>query len=179
MRGKHGSAAQNRRDRAELERRAEQAERRAERLEQECDAIKSSSRSQMQSLRAELARARKDRDVAAAPALEQAEARIRVLIAELDGVTRKYEKNLKQWQNMTSNLKEVLKGMGLSPGEAIEAIIAAIEPDGKTPSVTAPGTVQRRDMPIEQALAIGRAQGWRGSSDRLADRRIREEEKSA
>lgn len=172
MRGKHGNAAQNRRDRAELEQRAEKAEQRAERLERELSHLRTSSQSQIEGLRNELSRARKDRDDAASPTLLQAEERIRALMAERDHAVEQHKKHLKQWQNMTSNLQNVLKGMGLSAGESIEAIIAAIEPDGKTRSVVAPGTVQRNDMSVEQALAIGRAQGWRSPSDRLADRRV-------
>lgn len=176
MRGKHGNAAQNRRARVELEQRAEKAERMVERLQGELDTLKSTSQSQIESLRGELARVRKDRDAAAAPALKQAEERIRTLMAERDEAIRKYEKVLKQWQRLTLNLMNVLKGMGLGPGEAIESIIAAIEPDGHTPTVIAPGARHRSDMPVEYALTLGQAQGWRGGVDRLADRRIRSDE---
>lgn len=72
MRGKHANAAKNRREREDLQQRSEAAEHRAERLAKEMAELRESSQRAISSLRGELAQARKDRDAAVAPRLEEA-----------------------------------------------------------------------------------------------------------
>jgi hypothetical protein len=90
-RGKHGRAAANRREAAELLTRAEKAEHRAARAEGDLAALREQTTRRLESLRTELAEARKAAEAAAAPALTAAIAQIRTLLKERDEARRQAE----------------------------------------------------------------------------------------
>lgn len=173
MRGKHANAAANRRERADLERRAETAERRATRAEKELAELRGSSQHSISTLRAELAQTRKDRDSTAAPALEQAEEKIRTLMAQRDTAQQERERVQERWDHFLRNVVDVLAGMGLTQAEAHETILAAVTPDGSTRTVMLNNNPSMRKATVEQILAIERARGQRGAVDRLASRKPR------
>ena len=172
MRGKHGNAAKNRHERAELEQRAETAERRAERAETELADLRDSSQRSIEGLRGELSRARKDRDDAAGPALAQAEAQIRSLMAERDSAQQQYKQLYDRWQSFIRSVKGVLFGMGLTNTEAVEVLLAASTPDGSARTVIFDANASVRKSTPEQVLAIDRARRKRSAVDPLADRRV-------
>lgn len=171
MRGKHANAAKNRRERAELEQRAETAERRAERLEKELTELRDVSRRQMSGLRTEATQARKDRDAAVAPALAQAEEQIRSLMAERDSAQQQQKDLHDRWQSFIKSIKGVLHGMGLTNTESMEVLLAATMPDGSARTVISDETGRVRKATPEQIIAIERARGMRGTVDLLADRK--------
>ncbi|MER5843187.1 hypothetical protein ABT099_23405 [Streptomyces prasinus] len=169
MRGKQGNAAKNRRDRTELEQRAVKAEQRAERLEKELVDLRESSQRRIGSLRVELGQALKERDLGAAPALSKAEERIRALTEERDQIADQLKLRDKRWHALDSNLRAVMRGMGLTDTEAIETLIAAYEPDGKARTVV---HNVRQARSTDQTLAVERARGQRSRVDPLSARRL-------
>lgn len=171
MRGKHGNAAKNRHERAELEQRARTAERQVVRAETELADLRDSSQRSIEGLRGELSRARKDRDDAAGPALAQAEAQIRQLMAERDSAQQQYKQLYDKWQSFIRSVKDVLYGMGLTNVEAVEVLVAASMPDGSARTVISDANASVRKGTPEQVLVIDRARRKRGAVDLLADRK--------
>jgi len=173
VRGKHGNAAKNRRDRAELEQRAETAEHRAERAEKELSTLRESSERSVSALRSELSQARKDRDTAVAPALADAEAQIRTLITQRDEAQRERKEVQERWERFLRTFRDVLADLGVGQAEAIEAILASVTPDGAARTVLTDENASMRKATTEQIIAIQRARGERGTVDRLAHRKAR------
>ncbi|GHJ21661.1 hypothetical protein [Streptomyces albus] len=173
MRGKHANAARNRRERVDLEQRAETAERLANKLNAELRELRTSSERRIDSLRAEVRQLVKDRANAVSPRLAEAEERIRVLTAERDSAIADRKEARKRWDALARNWVAVLEGMGLTGTEAVEALIASIEPDGKTQTINHRDHAKRLDT--EQVIAIDRAQGIRRSTDPLEGRRVTDE----
>jgi hypothetical protein len=160
MRGKHGNAAKNRQERAELERQAKTAEHRAEQLEKELSELRDSSQRRINSLRTLLAQAVKEREAGTGLALAQAEARIRSLTAQRDEARKQQATNLERWNAIFRNLKSVLNGMGLSNTEAIETLLASAT-DGQITTLTT-GIQGRYGQSDEEAEKIRRIQQARG-----------------
>lgn len=168
MRGKHAKASANRRERTELEQRATRAEQRADRLDKDLATIREDSKRQVDNLRVELRQALKDRDQAAAPALTQAEERIRALMAERTEAVKQREQLQAKWDAFVRNIKDVLSGMGLTNVEAMEVLLATIMPDGSARTVH---DGSGKATTAQQVIAVQRARGARNSVDLLADRK--------
>ena len=168
MRGKHANAAANRRAREELEQRATAAEHKAARLEKELAELREASQRQISGLRTELSGARADRDNAAAPALTQAEAKIRALMAERDEATQARDLTEEKWNACRGNLIRILKGMGLTGLEAVEALITSTTSDPAAPLKVAASPNVKNARSVAGAIFIDRAQGRRSAEDPAA-----------
>ncbi|WKD36531.1 hypothetical protein [Streptomyces xanthophaeus] len=169
MRGKHSTAAATRRDRADLEERAVNAERRAIQAEAALAELRETSERRMNSLHGDIAQLRKEREAGAAPALAQAEERIRALMGERDAALGKAKNIQAKWTRCATNLRSALESAGFSGMEATEILLATISPDGKAPTVA--GRDDRVRDP-ERLRSIQAARGQRHSADPLASIRV-------
>jgi chromosome segregation ATPase len=167
MRGKHAKAAANRRDRAELEQRADKAEQRADRLEKDLAELRESSQRQISGLRSELSHALKARDQAASPAVAEAERKIRELKAERDAACDKLKSIQKKWNTLGGNIIGLLQGMGLKNTEAIEVLATACDPDKGMPALNW-GAEQASKSSVEAVMTIQRARGQRSVIDPIS-----------
>ncbi|MFF5404572.1 hypothetical protein ACFY8K_16975 [Streptomyces misionensis] len=112
MRGKHGNAAKNRRDRAELEQRAETAEHRAERAEKELAKVKESLARQLVALQNENRQLAEDRDNATSPALQAEHARALRLMTDLGEAKRTTRFIQDAYERTAMTVDEVLEAAG-------------------------------------------------------------------
>ena len=102
MRGKHGAASANRREREELEQRAAKAEQRVERLESEAAELRERHARTISGLQAQLRAVTDERDNGVSPALDAAYAQIETGLIKV----RDLNATLKDWENGINRLKQ-------------------------------------------------------------------------
>ncbi|MFJ4785126.1 hypothetical protein [Streptomyces sp. NPDC088794] len=167
MRGKHGTAAQNRRERAELEQRATKAEQRVERLEKELATLRESSQRQISGLRGELGQVAKERDEATSPELAKAQEQIAKLARERNDANEYVDKMKIRWGLAFQQLKESLVAVGLTETEVMEIFAGAMDGSPKTVTAGIQGSYDQSDADRDRIRAIQRARGIRGPRERL------------
>lgn len=168
MRGKYKSSAEARQAREEFERRAIAAEERAGKAEKALADLKESAADQLARLRADLASVVRDRDLGAAPALMEAEQRIRELIKDRDDARHDAATLLKKWRTFADQVIAILHGMGLKNTEAMEVLIASINPSKTTRTYTGGIDGKLKGLDTDDVMAIQRARGKRSRVDPLA-----------
>jgi hypothetical protein len=115
VRGKHGNAAKNRRERAELEQHAESAERRAERAERELAELRASSQRLVTSLRAEVSAVRDERDRGVSPVLEAERERAEKLLNDLGSARSELAEADSLMRNYIRTVMEQIDAHCISP----------------------------------------------------------------
>ncbi|MEV1171609.1 hypothetical protein [Nonomuraea sp. NPDC049784] len=118
MKGKKGSSAATRKDRAELEARAVRAERAEQRLAGELAELKERHDQEIHALRSALAAAKGQRDEAVNPLLLAAEERIRALSAELLKLRTDHKRIQDDYRKLCNGIMRGALKEGLSAAEA-------------------------------------------------------------
>lgn len=165
MRGKHGAAAQNRRDRAELEQRANKAEQRVERLERDLAQLRETSQRRIENLRGELAQILKERDTVVSPELKKAQEKILTLARERDDANEYVDRMKIRWERAYQRLNDGLVAAGLSQTEVMEVFAGAMDSSPKTVTAGIQGNYGQSDEDRERIRAIQRARGLRSGKD--------------
>lgn len=122
MRGKKGAQAAIRRDREELEQRATKAEHAANRLESELSALKERTDREIHNLRTALAEAKRQRDAATSPALDEAAQQLVTLREEAARGADDLDALKKGYRKLETILVRMLEQAGYTTSEASVAV---------------------------------------------------------
>lgn len=159
MKGKHGAAAQTRRDAAEATARAERAERERDKLAAEIAAIQDDSAAAVEALRSQLRAALAERDQAEGPKvadLNQENARLNEQVASLQAEIKSLDK---KFHRATDRLIAYHAAQpGVTGTEAIELTVADVT--GEAPPVV---QWDKGAQSTEAQVVMDFARGYRGA----------------